>query len=222
MDKLEQDPRILSCSWHVGYIRHDTDVAGRGIVVVPQNTEDQAYAETIADQLAAYVWRRRHEFHYTGLTAQPEKALDMALGFEGKPVFVSDSGDNVTSGATGWNTLLLRQVLARKNRNKSFLFAAICDPEAFKKLNALAVGEFAEFTLGMNADACSESLALKGTIKAKGKLMGYALHDVNAVFGECVVVSLSEEKIDVIVGSTRQVLCEHHQFEKSRRELGRL
>ena len=215
MDELEQDPRILSCSWHVGYIRHDTDVAGCGIVVVPATESDSAYAETIADQLAEYVWQKRHEFHYTGLTAGLEEALDMAVNFEGKPVFISDSGDNVTSGVTGWNTLVLRRVLARKTRTKSFLFAAICDPGAFGKLNALAVGSAAEFTLGVNHDACSESVALRGTVKAKGKLMGYALHDVNAVFGECVVVSLQDENIDVIVSSTRQVLCEQHQFENA-------
>ncbi len=102
MDELEQDPRILSCSWHVGYIRHDTDVAGCGIVVVPATESDSAYAETIADQLAEYVWQKRHEFHYTGLTAGLEEALDMAVNFEGKPVFISDSGEYVTSGVTGW------------------------------------------------------------------------------------------------------------------------
>ena len=69
MNELEIDPRILSCSWHVGYIRHDCDVAGCGIVVVPATEADQQYAETIADQLAAYVWDKRHEFHYTGTTA---------------------------------------------------------------------------------------------------------------------------------------------------------
>ncbi|MFR5598821.1 MAG: M81 family metallopeptidase, partial [Holdemania filiformis] len=61
LDELEQDPRILSASWHVGYLRHDCPEAGCGIVVVPQTEADQAYAETIADQLAEYVWQRRHE-----------------------------------------------------------------------------------------------------------------------------------------------------------------
>ena len=81
MDQLELDLRILSCSWHVGYLRHDCPEAGCGIVVVPKKTEDQAYAEKIADQLANYVWNQRHEFHYTGLTAQPDEALRMALEF---------------------------------------------------------------------------------------------------------------------------------------------
>lgn len=35
MDEMEKDPRVRSASWHVGYIRHDTDAAGCGVVVVP-------------------------------------------------------------------------------------------------------------------------------------------------------------------------------------------
>ena len=43
---------------------------------------------------------------------RPDAALRMALDFEGKPFVITDSGDNTTSGATGWNTFLLRQVLS--------------------------------------------------------------------------------------------------------------
>jgi len=112
MDELEKDDRILSCSWHVGYIRHDCDVAGCGIIVVPYSEQDLPYAQEAADRLAVYVWEKRHEFYYTGLTASPSKALQMALDVQDKPVFLTDSGDNVTSGAMGANTFILRQVLA--------------------------------------------------------------------------------------------------------------
>ncbi|MEG0109209.1 MAG: M81 family metallopeptidase, partial [Lachnospiraceae bacterium] len=123
MNELEKDPRILSCSWHVGYIRHDCDVAGCGIVVVPSDESNQNYAEEIADKLFDYVWNKRHEFHYTGQTAEPIRALKMALDFKLSPVVITDSGDNTTSGAGGWNTYILRQVLALKNLNKTVLFA---------------------------------------------------------------------------------------------------
>ena len=75
MDEMEKDPRILSASWHVGYIRHDCPEAGCGIVVVPKNTDDQQYCEIKADELAKYVWDKRHEFHYTGFAVDPEKAM---------------------------------------------------------------------------------------------------------------------------------------------------
>ena len=214
MDELEQDPRILSCSWHVGYIRHDTEVAGCGIVVVPASQKDKAYAEEIADQLAAYVWDRRHEFHYTGLTAKPEEALRMALEFEGKPVFITDSGDNVTSGATGWNTFILRQVLALDQLEKKFLFSNICDPETWKQLSELEIGSEAHIRLGVNADEWSKATELDVTVRSKGYLRGYLMHDHDAHYGDAVVVSVKGLPIDISVASTRQTMCEKHQFDQ--------
>ena len=60
MDEMEKDPRILSASWHVGYLRHDCPEAGCGVVVIPATGADHAYAEQKADELAAYVWGKRH------------------------------------------------------------------------------------------------------------------------------------------------------------------
>ena len=213
MDELEQDPRIQSCSWHVGYIRHDCDVAGCGIVVVPATEKDSAYAETVADQLAAYVWDRRHEFHYTGLTAKPEKALEMALAFEGKPVFITDSGDNVTSGATGWNTFILRQVLAVPQLTKRFLFSNICDPDTWQLLDSLPSGTETQITLGVGADVNSAPVTLDVIVRSKGSLRGYLMHDHDAHYGDAVVVSVKGLPIEISVASTRQTMCEKHQFD---------
>ena len=213
MDELEQDPRIQSCSWHVGYIRHDCAVAGCGIVVVPARTEDQAYAETIADQLADYVWQRRHEFHYTGLTAKPEQALAMTLDFAGSPAVITDSGDNTTSGATGWNTFVLRQVLAEKDLKKSVLFATICDPKTFHQLQKLAVGEAASIRLGMDYDALSQAVALDVVVKAKGPITGFMMHNIpGAVYGETISVAVKDKPITIMIATTRYAICEIHQF----------
>lgn len=213
MDELEKDERILSCSWHVGYIRHDCDVAGCGIVVVPKTSHDQAYAEEIADKLATFVWDKRHEFHYTGLTAKPDEALKMALDFDKKLVFITDSGDNVTSGATGWNTYVLRQVLEVKDLKKSFLFATICDPKAYAKLSSLQEGSETKITLGMDWDMMSKAIDLEVIVKSRGDLMGFMMHDHNAVFGHCVNVQIKNTNIDVMVADTSWALCELHQFE---------
>ena len=212
MDELEQDPRVRSVSWHVGYIRHDCDVAGCGIVVVPQNTEDQVYAETIADRLAAYVWDKRHEFHYTGLTAQPDQALKMALEFAGKPAIITDSGDNVTSGATGWNTFILRQVLAVENLEKKFLFGTICDPDCYKKLAELPEGTETEITLGTGYDEYSAPVILDVTIQSHGELRGFMYRDHNKAYGYAVTVSVKGMPIDIMVASNRFAMVEIHQF----------
>ena len=175
-------------------------------------TEDQEYAELKADELAAYVWDKHHEFHYTGLTAQPEEALKMALECKGKPAFITDSGDNVTSGATGWNTFILRQVLAMKKPAKSFLFANICDPVTWAQLNPLPLGTKTHIKLGVNHDELSRSVELDVTVLQKGELHGYSVHDHSAVFGYTVLVHLEGTNIDVNVASYRTVMCEHHQF----------
>ncbi|MBQ4342569.1 MAG: M81 family metallopeptidase, partial [Erysipelotrichaceae bacterium] len=127
LEELEKDPRVRSASWHVGYIRHDCPEAGCGIVVVPQTEQDQKYCEKVADELAEFVWNKRHEFHYTGVTAHPDEALKMVLSSDAKPNFITDSGDNVTSGSAGVNTFVLRQVLELPQTQKRFLFASICD-----------------------------------------------------------------------------------------------
>ena len=212
MDEMEKDPRVRSASWHVGYIRHDCPEAGCGVVVVPQTADDQEYCETKADELAKFVWDRRHEFHYTGLTAQPEEAMKMALEFSDKPVMITDSGDNTTSGSTGWNTYVLRQALAQ-NSDKKFLFANICDPNAFAYLNSLEVGTTTDIKLGMNHDENSTSVDINVTLKAKGYLRGYMMHVHDAVYGHSVLVHINGTNIDVNVASTRQVMCEKHQFD---------
>ncbi|MEF9967214.1 MAG: M81 family metallopeptidase [Longicatena sp.] len=215
MNELEKDPRILSCSWHVGYIRHDCDVAGCGIVVVPMSGDDQFYAEEVADKLAKYVWEKRHEFHYTGLTAKPEIAMEMALEFENGQVFITDSGDNTTSGATGWNTYILRQALAVKNLSKKFLFSNICDPDTYGEIENLNIGSEVKISLGVNQDEMSKKVELDVIVKSKGELVGYMMHDHNAIFGLCVTVSVKGLPIDIVIANSRQTMCEHHQFVKA-------
>ena len=212
MDEMEKDPKILSASWHVGYIRHDTPVAGCGIVVVPSSGEYQEYAEKKADELAEYVWNKRHEFHYTGVTARPAEALQMALECEGKPFFITDSGDNTTSGALGQNTYILRQVLALDKLEKKFLFANINDPATYDYLNTFNIGDKVHINLGVNKNEMTLPVELDVTIKAKGELRGYMMHDHSSVPGYTVLVSVDGLPIDINVANYRTVMCEHHQF----------
>ena len=114
-DELEKDARIMSASFHIGYLRHDGDKLGCSAVVVPNSEKDQAYAQEMADKLCKYAFSKRHEFHFHGNVAEPEDAIKQAVEFDGSPVFVTDSGDNVGSGADGFNTYILHQVLNLKD-----------------------------------------------------------------------------------------------------------
>ena len=212
MDEMEKDPRILSASWHVGYIRHDTDVAGCGVVVVPNTKTDQAYAEQKADELAAYVWNRRHEFHSTGLTQEPEQAMQTALDCPGKPVFLTDSGDNTTSGSVGANTWVLRQVMALPDtKGKNFLFGCITDPAVVAQLADVPEGTKTHIRLGMNLDELSRPVELDVTVKHKGRLEGFLGYVGD--YGACVLVSVEGYPIDIIVAEVSHAVVELHQFE---------
>ena len=213
MNEMEQDEKILSASWHVGYIRHDTDVAGCGIVVIPSSAEYREYAEQKADELAQYVWDRRHEFHYTGLTADPEKALELALACEGKPAFITDSGDNVTSGATGANTYVLRQFTALNHLTKKTLFAAIHDKKTCAQLSALEPGDAVDIELGAGYDELSAPVPLKVCVLQKGRQEGTELFGESGDWGGGVRVQVCNTPIEIIVTDTNHPFVEPHQTE---------
>jgi len=212
LDKIEEDSRIISCSWHVGYIRHDCDIAGCGIIVVPAKAADQNYANKVADELAEFIWNKRYEFHYTGLTIEPQEALKKATTFEDKPSFITDSGDNVTSGALGANTGMLRQVIDRKVAfSKQILFAGINDAKTLTELKQYEVGEEVSISLGMDFDELTKKVDLNITIKSKGYLAGYSyIRDGN--FGECITVKVKDHPIDIVITGNNHPFVEIHQF----------
>ena len=212
MDEMEKDPRVKSASWHPGYLRHDCDVAGCGIVVVPQTYNDIAYCEQKADELYDYIWNKRHEFHYTGLTADPDTAIKMALEVEGRPAFITDSGDNTTSGAPGWNTFILRQFLAIKDLKKRVIFATICDPATYKQLTEIEDGQQTHIKLGVNHDEYSAPVDLDVIVKAKGPITGFMYRDHNRAYAHSVLVNVKGTSIDILVADGRFAVVEIHQF----------
>ena len=217
MDEMEKDPRVLSCSWHVGYLRHDCPEAGCGIVVVPATENDIEYCEQKADELAKYVWDKRHEFHYTGYTAEPEKALEDVLNFNGKPCVITDSGDNTTSGAKGWNTTILRQILACKS-DKTFLIASINDPSCEAYLEKQEIGSVCHIDLGVGVDELNAPVPLDVKVLYKGEVVNpVALgnDDLYKVTGQCVTVHVENTNIDIVVANNHKSYQGQLQFKKA-------
>lgn len=211
MDEMEKDPRIRSVSWHVGYLRHDCPEAGCGIIVVPQTAQDQQYCEEKADELAEFVWERRHEFHYTGLTMDEDEAIMTALNFEEKPFVLTDSGDNTTSGSTGWNTVVLRKMFQNNVHNKSILFASIKDENCFKLLSAKKENEVCDILLGADFDDNSRPVALTVQIIKRAPI--YLAHGEVTIgtLGEGILVHVKDTNIDIIVGDkTGRITNESH------------
>lgn len=197
-DEIEESDRIMSASFHIGYLRHDGDKLGCSAVVVPNSEADQAYAQEMADKLCKFAFSKRHEFQFHGNVAEPDDAIEQAVAFKGSPVFITDSGDNVGSGADGFNTFILHQVLNLKDTNgKQFLFSGIVDKQAYQYLYHKNIGDHVSFTLGANLDEFCKSVQVEGTITGKG--IADKLYEDHKDIGTAITVKFDHAPISVIV-----------------------
>ena len=216
MDEMEKDPRVRSVSWHVGYLRHDCPEAGCGVVVVPQTENDQVYCEEKADKLAKYIWNKRHEFHYTGLTAMPDEAMKMAIEADGKPVFITDSGDNTTSGSSGENTYILRQFLEYQNLSKKILIANITDPFCVKSLQEHKANDVIKIKLGKDDNELNKAVILTVQIISFAKMMGNKWSGKDRIWGDIVNVKVVDKPIYITISTCNNSMAEIYQFERAK------
>ena len=216
LNRYEEDERLLSASWHVGYLRHDCDCAGSGIVTVAAKEEYIPYAQKCADELRDIIFSMRHQFHYTGLTMETDEAVRTALEFDGKPVFVTDSGDNIGSGANGYNTIMLRKFLAIRDLNKTVLITDINDPIAFGKANKLEIGEETALSIGIDIDECSRKTNVQTVLLSRGIIMGMSLGDPDKVEGENLLLKVKDRPVYISLVNRRSSMCEKHQFKAAR------
>lgn len=197
-DEAEQTGRIISASYHIGYIRHDSDKAGNGVVVVPKTKKDTEFARKWALKIRDYAYSRRKDFHFYGNVAEPDEAISHAVQQEGGPVFITDSGDNVGSGADGFNTIMLRKLMNLEEYNgKNYLVSAIVDQEAHALLSKKEVGDPVDFSLGKERNEQSQKVEIKGTLIAKG--LGSKSYRDKMDVGAVYTVKLDDYPISVIV-----------------------
>ena len=211
LDEVEQDPRILSASWHVGYLRHDSQNAGCSIIVVPTSSDYLEYANEVADTLAKFVMDRRHDFRFHGNAMEPDETVQAALEFADGRVFITDSGDNTTSGATGANTYILRQFLELDDyKNKRTLFATINDPKSARSLMEIGIDKQVRFSVGQGIDELSAPVEVEGTIKTVGDVINY--HGIAKKLGDVVTVAIKDKPIDLMIANTGVSFAEINQY----------
>lgn len=212
LDEIESDNRIMCCSYHIGYVRHDSDKCGASVIVVPNSEKDREYAEMMADRIADFAFSKRHEFHFTGTALEPEEAVDAMMKVEGGPCFISDSGDNCTAGGPGCNTFVLNQFMQLKNFNKKrILFACICDEINARMLDEHEINDAVSFDLGAELDALSAKVHIDGKILAKGELHHH-YGDTTSI-GRCVTVRLKDKPIDIVVAEKAVSFAEQAQYD---------
>ncbi|TQJ29891.1 M81 family metallopeptidase [Microbacterium sp. SLBN-146] len=132
---------VVDASLWVGFAWADEDRNAAAVMVTAYEA-DAALA--CAREIAQSYWDARHGFTIVAENhGSWSEALDFALAGAPAPLFISDSGDNVTAGSAGDITYALTQTLDRPDvvaSGRRFLFAGIVDPASVDAAVTAGVG----------------------------------------------------------------------------------
>lgn|SRR5690625_2191364 len=211
LDEIEQDDRILSASFHVGYLRHDNYAAGSGLIVVPSDNKYIDYANEVLDEMYDYCVSRYDEFHYHGNALEVGETLKTSINGNYNHIVITDSGDNVTSGGMGDNTYLLNEFLKLGTyNNKQLLFAGITDNKLFHTIKDEADNEYFDIQLGTNRNDLTQKIPLTVKIINRGYLQQIFGDTDN--FGDTITLSVKDKPIDILLINNSVSFAEMHQF----------
>ncbi|POS68592.1 hypothetical protein DHEL01_v213014 [Diaporthe helianthi] len=159
---------VLDASVWVGYAWADAP-RNRAAVVVTGWAEDSVGRG--AEKLARLFWDSREEFHFVAPTGSMAECLDTALerikDETKRPFFISDSGDNPTAGASGFNTWGLARVLEREEFKNpggpQVIYASVPDPSPL--IQDAVVGMTATIPVGRGLEGeLDKELTLTGRV----------------------------------------------------------
>lgn len=214
LDEIESDPKILSASFHVGYLRHDNFSTGSGLTIVPSDLAYKDYAEKKIELLEKYCISKYPEFKYHGNALDVENTIKEAIFRDEKHIVITDSGDNVTSGSLGSNTYLLKRFLNINNYNgKKILFAGITDSVSFYKIASKNIDDEFILNLGIDIDEFTKPLTLKVKKINEGLLKESYGDESN--HGKTVTISVSGKPIEIIILDKSTSFTDNYQFKSA-------
>src|SRR5579871_1465268 len=148
LPEIDAIPGIMDASLMIGCAWTDSIHTSASTLVVAER--DEALAQREAARYAALVWQRRQEFGPDVETATIDEAIARALAPPEAPVFLSDSGDNVTAGGAGDVPLFIERLLAAHVPDA--LVAGLTDAEAVSFCAKAGVGAAVALSLGGKLD----------------------------------------------------------------------
>lgn len=147
LHRIEAQPDVICGSIATCYYLADVPNMGASVYVVTDN--DQALAQTYADQLGEWLFERREEWH--GPAPTTRDALEIAEKEGNFPVIFADRNDNTGGGSPGDSTGMLRCFIEAELQDACLLY--IVDPEAIAQCHRAGVGT----TLTLDVGAKSTS-----------------------------------------------------------------
>ena len=147
LHRIEVQPSVICGSIATCYYLADVPNMGASVYIVTDN--DQALAQTYADQLGEWIFERRETWHGPSLTTH--EALKLAESEAKFPVVFADRNDNTGGGSPGDSTGMLECFLEAGLQDACILY--IVDPEAIAACHRAGVG--ATLTLDVGAKSTS-------------------------------------------------------------------
>src|SRR5690625_2228383 len=212
LEEVEKIKGISTASFFICHAWSDSENTASSIFVTPESDEFRDLADKVARELWDYVYERRNEFEFDAIALEPEASVERAMKEQVRPVFISDSGDNTTAGATGMNTVLLDLFKDNDIAQKRVLIAAIHDINAFSVLDTHEIGDAVSVEVGMNYNVNSTPVVIEGTLKAKGDLLGY-LNATNDKVGEVCTVSMGN--VDIVIANRGESFITLNHFTRA-------
>jgi microcystin degradation protein MlrC len=158
-DAMRGRPGVLSVSICLGFPYADVPEMGTSFNVVTDG--DRGLARRTADELAAHLVARRHEFVPEFISAK--EAVEMAAAAPG-PACLLDMGDNVGGGSAADGTILASVV---HERGGPKTFVALFDPEGVAAARDAGPGAEIELEVGGKTDELhGPPLAVRATVRS--------------------------------------------------------
>lgn len=167
LDQISAMDGLMDASIFVGMPWTDVERAGMSVQVVARDKQYLPLARKQAALLADSIWEQRDKLQFDVPTAPIDQAIETALEAPESTVFITDSGDNITAGAAGDGTLVLKQLL--DYRVPDAVLAGIVDPEAVATCEKAGVGAEVHLMVGGKIDSIySRPLAISGKVVRLG------------------------------------------------------
>lgn len=195
---MESEEGISDASILIGCAWTDSPYTSVSVIVVAEE-EYSRKAHEYAASLARDIWMRREEFCPDVETVSVEEAIREAMRAKEHPVFISDSGDNVTAGGAGDIPLLLEKLLDAGATDA--VVAGLADPDAVKLCVQAGVGFEVTLNIGGKLD----------------KINGYPLEVTGTVerLNPPSLAVLKVEGVKIILTSGRRAFTNLHSFEQA-------
>lgn len=208
--EIEKQPGVMAASYLMGFPWADHSDSAVAVYIVTDH--DQALADRLAISLAQELWSSRKAFCFVTETYDPHSALDKAYEAvqrgEG-PVYLSDSGDNPTAGASADQTDFLKLILADGRQHElsvPIIYGGLYDPQATAHC-AAHVGEEIVLSFGGAFDQTVQPITAQGTVTCHLKdWQSYSLIKSD-------LACFHTQGVDIILTSQHVGFLDPHMFE---------